>query len=169
MKIILLSLLLLTVGPYALGQTTWRPATEKELEKAIPKQAPVVNEHIETEMRSASGVTDGHGKFIAAVVLITAGYSAEGKYSYFFTTQVPIKVGDIAFSPGDYLFGSKRVQDDTLTITFYEAATGKLLGSVDAKRETKRGAIRSIQVVPPQDGKGSIKIGRFAFDYSQVK
>ena len=169
MKIIFLSLVLLAAAPYALGQNTWRPASVKELEKAIPKKAPVVNEHIETETRSASGVTDGHGKFIAAAVLITAGYSAEGKYSYFFTTQVPIKVAEITFAPGDYLFGSKRVQDDTLTITFYEAATGKQLGSVDAKRETKHGAIRQIQVVPPQDGKGSIKIGRFAFEYNPVK
>src|SRR5262252_5663926 len=165
MKAIFLSLLLLTAAPYASGQAVWRPATEKELEKAIPKKAPVVNEHIETEMRSASGVTDGHGKFIAAVVLITAGYSAEGKYSYFFTTQVPITIGDTTLSPGEYLFGSRPVQGDTLTVTLYEAATGKQLGSIDAKRETKHTGVRQIQVAPPQDGKGLIRIGRFAFDY----
>jgi len=162
-------MLLLMVGPYASGQGPWRAATEKELEKVIPKKAPVVNEHIETEMRSASGVTDGHGKYMAGVILITAGYSAEGKYSHFFTTQVPIKVGEIALSPGDYLLGSKRVQDNALAVTIYEAASGKLLGSVDARKETKRSAIRQIQVVPPQDGKGAVKIGRFEFDYALVK
>jgi hypothetical protein len=166
MKTIFLSLLLLAATPHSFGQVQWRPATEKELEKVIPKKAPVVNEHIETEMRSASGVTDGQGKFMAAVVLITAGYSAEGKYSHFFTTQIPIKIGEMALSPGDYLLGSKRVHDDALAISISEAATGKLLGSIDAKRETKRGAIKQIQVVAPQDGKGSIRIGRFTFDYS---
>ena len=71
----------------------WHPASDAELRSVIPARAPVVQERIETEMRSASGITNGHGKYIAGVVLITAGYSAEGKYSHFFLTQVPLKVG----------------------------------------------------------------------------
>ena len=62
----------------------WRAASEPELRKVIPARAPVIKENIETEFRTASGVTDGQGKFIAGVVMITAGYSAEGKYSHFF-------------------------------------------------------------------------------------
>ena len=69
----------------------WRNASEPELRKVIPARAPVIKENIETEFRTASGVTDGRGKFIAGVVMITAGYSAEGKYSHFFIAQVPMK------------------------------------------------------------------------------
>jgi len=58
-------------------------------------RAPVNKENIETEFRTASGVTDGRGKFIAGVVMITAGYSAEGKYSHFFITQAPLKIGSM--------------------------------------------------------------------------
>jgi hypothetical protein len=56
----------------------WRVASEPELRKVIPARAPVIKENIETEFRTASGVTDGRGKYIAGVVMITAGYSAEG-------------------------------------------------------------------------------------------
>jgi len=73
----------------------WHQASDTELRSVIPARAPVVQERIETEMRSASGITNGHGKYIAGVVLITAGYSAEGKYSHFFLTQVPLKVATI--------------------------------------------------------------------------
>src|SRR6185503_3356343 len=77
----------------------WRAASEPELRKIIPARAPVIKENIETEFRTASGVTDGQGKFIAGVVMITAGYSAEGKYSHFFIAQVPVQVGDFSLSP----------------------------------------------------------------------
>ena len=77
----------------------WRAASEPELRKIIPARAPVIKENIETEFRTASGVTDGQGKFIAGVVMITAGYSAEGKYSHFFIAQVPVQVGDFSLNP----------------------------------------------------------------------
>src|ERR1035441_1822497 len=53
---------------------------------------PVESEHIETEMRTASGIVDGRGRFIAGVVLITAGYSAEGKYSHYLIVQAPVEI-----------------------------------------------------------------------------
>src|SRR5262252_9257084 len=137
----------------------WRTATSQELRKIIPARAPVVNENIETEFRTASGVTDGHGKFIAGVVMITAGYAAEGKYSYFFSTQVAIKVGDMELKPGEYVFGSHRTDEQTLEIKFYEAATGKYLGAVQAIADKPRGPIRSLGISPPENGKGSVKVG----------
>src|ERR1017187_6039676 len=73
----------------------WRQATPAELAAVLPSRAPVESEHIETEMRTASGIVDGRGRFIAGVVLITAGYSAEGKYSHFLVVQSPIKVGGV--------------------------------------------------------------------------
>ena len=51
-------------------------------------------------MRTASGIIDSHGKLIAGVVLITAGYSADGKYSHYFLVQSPINIGDAALAPG---------------------------------------------------------------------
>ncbi|HEX4950690.1 MAG TPA: hypothetical protein VFZ34_28765, partial [Blastocatellia bacterium] len=100
----LTSLVLLVVTGAIAAQGTWRAATEKELAKLLPARAPVEKEQIETEMRTASGVTNSKGKFFAAVVIITAGYAAEGKYGYFLTAQVPVKVGDLSLPAGEYVF-----------------------------------------------------------------
>ena len=86
----------------------WRTATAQELHALIPARAPVVSERIETEFRTASGITDGKGHAIAGVVLITAGYSAEGKYSHYFLSQVPLKEGEMLLPPGQYLLGWTR-------------------------------------------------------------
>jgi len=76
------------------------------------RRAPVVQERIETEMRSASGITNGHGKYIAGVVLITAGYSAEGKYSHFFLTQVPLRLGaETRLAAGEYVIGYEHEEE----------------------------------------------------------
>lgn len=143
--------------------TTWRAATESELKTVIPARAPVEKERIETESRTASGITDGKGHFVAGVVLITAGYSAEGKYSHFFLTQIPIKLGDLALEPGEYVFGWKKNQD-SLAVSFYEAQSGKHLGDVKAVRLSRSGKIQSFAVQPPGE-KTMILIGRFGFPY----
>src|SRR4029079_11419877 len=115
----------------------WRNASEPELRKVIPARAPVIKENIETEFRTASGVTDGQGKFIAGVVMITAGYSAEGKYSHFFIAQVPIHVGDFSLSSGEYVIGYQRKTSDSITVTFYRASSGDTVGAVEAFRNKK--------------------------------
>src|SRR5262245_22605078 len=116
-KILLSSALIFASSGGVVGR--WRAATEPELRKLIPAREPVSKENIETEFRTASGVTDGHGKFIAGVVIITAGYSAEGKYSHFFITQTPLKIGNLALSSGDYVFGYQRVDNTTIRVNFY--------------------------------------------------
>jgi hypothetical protein len=142
----------------------WRVATETELHGLIPARAPVVTERIETEFRTASGVTDGHGRFIAGVVLITAGYSAEGKYSNFFIAQVPVRVGAMSLVAGQYVFGWTR-SEDSLTVKFYEAATGKPVGEVEAKRDESIHRVESFRIWPPKD-KSVIQLGRFTFPYA---
>src|SRR6266849_11132746 len=107
-----------STGTVPAVRTRWRTTTEPELRKLILPRVPVIKENIETEFRTASGVTDGRGKFIAGVVMITAGYSAEGKYSHFLIAQAPIKVGEIALAPGQYVFGWTR-NEDSLTVKFY--------------------------------------------------
>src|SRR5215471_14852261 len=84
-------------------KSTWRAATPAELAAALPARAPVEKERIETEMRTASGIIDSRGKLIAGVVLITAGYSADGKYSHYLLVQSPITIDKIALSPGNYV------------------------------------------------------------------
>lgn len=160
-----LAVLLLSAVAQSAAQG-WRQATDKELATIIPDRAPVGDERIETELRTASGVTDGKGRFIAGVVMITAGYSADGKYSHFVLVQAPIKIGEMKLQPGNYVFGYKRADQDTLEVRFYEAATGKQLGSVPAKIEKRSGPIRSLLITPPSSGRTIFQIGRFVFEYS---
>ncbi len=141
----------------------WRVATQQELQSIIPPRAPVVQERIETEMRTASGITDGKGKFVAGVVLITAGYSADGKYSHFFVTQVPLKIGDFGLPPGSYLIGWEH-EDDALSVKFYDSASGRPLGSIEARLNPSITRVESFRVWPPSD-RSLIQIGRFTFSY----
>jgi len=146
-------------------RTRWRTATEPELRKLIPARAPVNKENIETEFRTASGVTDGRGKFIAGVVMITAGYSAEGKYSHFFITQTPLKIGSMLLQPGEYVFGYQRINNDVIRVSFYRASSGEGVGTVDAHVNRRSALVRSLLISPPADGRASIQIGRFFFEY----
>lgn len=143
----------------------WRPATAAELHSIIPVRAPVIAERIETEFRTASAITDGKGKFVAGVVLITAGYSAEGKYSHFFLTQVPLHVGNVALTPGQYLIGWTHHNGDSLLVSFYRASTGEPVGQVVAPINESIHRIESFRVWPP-DIRSVIQIGRFTFNYS---
>lgn len=141
----------------------WRTATDAELKALLPARAPVEQERIETELRTASGITNGHGKFIAGVVLITAGYSADGKYSHFFETQVPLQVGDTALPPGDYVLGWQR-GDTMLNVHFYDAATGAMRATVDARSIPASTRVESFKIWPPE-GKSVIQIGRFGIPF----
>ncbi len=166
--IALMALAIFAVAPLALAKRTadWRAASEKELKSVIPERAPVGKERIETEFRTASGVTDGKGRYIAGVVMITAGYEAEGKYSHFLIIQAPIKIGDVAFAPGEYVFGYQRLDSESIRVMFYEAADGKMVGAVKATIENKRGPIRSLLITPPGTGRSLMQIGRFVLEYS---
>src|SRR5207253_3643914 len=99
MKRVALVWVLLCGSPVLAGGPIWRQATPTELRQIIPARAPVGKERIETEFRSASGISDGR-RFIAGVVMITAGYEAEGKYSHFFITQLSLRIGDMLLPPG---------------------------------------------------------------------
>ena len=157
-------LLLISMVVFA-APAGWRIASEPELRKVIPARAPVIKENIETEFRTASGVTDGRGKFIAGVVMITAGYSAEGRYSHFFIAQIPMKVGDYSLEPGEYVFGYQRKTPDSITVTFYRASSGDTVGEVEAFRNRKSSMVRALLIQPATGGKGTIQVGRFVFDY----
>jgi hypothetical protein len=163
--VVTLAALFLT-GSISAAQS-WRIATQQELNSWIPARAPVVKEQIETESRTATGIVDSAGKYIAGAVLITSGYSANGKYSILLVTQVPLKIGTASLEPGQYVFGWQRVNDN-LEVLFYEAATGRFLGKVEAVRDDTRRKIESFQILPPNDH-SLMLIGRFGFHYEMGK
>jgi hypothetical protein len=144
-------------------KTTWRQATDAELAALLPARAPVEKEHIETEMRTASGIVNSRGRYIAGVVLITAGYSADGKYSHYLVVQSPVRVGGVALAPGEYAFGWQRDGDD-LKVHFNVARTGALVGTADAHLIAGHTRVESLHIWPPGD-KALIQIGRFAMPY----
>lgn len=142
----------------------WRQATDAELASLLPARAPVEKEHIETELRTASGIVDKQGRYVAGVVLLTAGYSADGKYSHYLVVQVPLKIGGIAFKPGEYVFGWSRAESgDALSVHFHVASTGALVGTADAHRLPGTPRVESLHIWPPD--KGLVQIGRFAIPY----
>lgn len=144
-------------------KATWRQATDAELASVLPARAPVIKEHIETEMRTASGIVSNHGRYIAGVVLITAGYSADGKYSHYLVVQSPIRVGGVELKPGEYIFGWVRDGDD-LKVHFNTAATGDLVGQTDAHAIPGHVRVESIHIWPPAE-RSIIQIGRFGIPY----
>lgn len=145
------------------AEASWRAATPAELERFLPARAPVEKERIETEMRTATGVTDGR-RTVGAVVLITAGYAAEGKYSHYFLTEAPVRVGSgVKLAPGAYVLGWNR-SENGLVVHFFEAATGKEVGAVEAVAPKERLRVEPFHIWPPKSGTG-IQIGRFTMPY----
>lgn len=166
MKSPLLALLLilsLSTFVFSQSKSSWRAATPSELQAVLPARAPVEKERIETEMRTASGIIDPQGKIIAGVVLITAGYSADGKYSHYLLVQSPITFGDISLVAGNYVIGWQR-DDDDLVVKFYEAVTGIEQGTVTAHRLTTGSRVESFRIWPPSNN-SILQIGRFAIPY----
>jgi hypothetical protein len=158
--------LLALIVPVARAQkTAWRQATDAELASVLPARAPVEKEHIETEMRTASGIVNGRGHFIAGVVLLTAGYSADGKYSHYLLVQAPVRIGGIALKPGEYVFGWTRAQDnEALSVHFHVATTGELVGTTVAHLISGAKGVTSLRIWPPKE-KAVIQIGRFGMPY----
>ena len=149
---------------HAQVKTVWRTASSSELEAALPVRASVEKERIETEMRTASGILNSRGKIIAGVVLITAGYSADGKYSHFLLIQSPMMIGEVALSPGSYVLGWNRV-DAGLLVHIYEAATGIERVSAVAHQMGTGARVEAFRIWPPSE-RSILQIGRFELQYN---
>lgn len=147
------------------GQTKapWRAATSAELEAALPDRALVGKERIETEMRTASGIVDGRGHVIASVVLITAGYAADGKYSHYLLAQTPFTLAEQRLPAGSYVVGWSR-QEDGLSVHIFDAASGDERAAVLATPITGSRRVESFRIWPPGD-RSIIQIGRYAVTY----
>jgi hypothetical protein len=166
LQVRLLFLALLFVPPllHAQAKTVWRTASTSELEAALPARAPVEKERIETEMRTASGIINSRGKVIAVVVLITAGYSADGKYSHFLLIQSPIAIADVTLSPGSYVLGWSRT-DVGLNVHIYDATTGAERVNTTAHPMPPGGRVEGFRIWPPGE-RTIMQIGRFELAYN---
>ncbi len=155
-----------TLGARAAGaKRSWRSASPVELAARLPARATVEKERIETEMRTATGIIDDRNNVIAAVVLITAGYSADGKYSHFLLAQRPIRLGGtVLLTPGSYVLGWTR-STNGLEVRVFDARTGVAKGQVTARPLPPPVRIESFRIFPPGDRK-IIQIGRFMVPYS---
>lgn len=130
----------------------------------LPARAPVVQERIETEPSTNSGITDAHGHVIAATVLITAGYAAHGKYSQYLVVGAPVQFGgSVDLKPGAYLIGWTR-EEAGLRVIFYEAANGKAVGTVEALPSNPPLRVVPIRIWAPAQH-NLLQIGRFVIPY----
>ena len=149
-----------SLGCPAQAKNAWRAATPAELEGFLPARAPVDKERIETELRTASGIINERGQLIASVVLITAGYAAEGKYSHYFLIQRSVTLGDtMQLPPGAYVIGWTR-SDKGLLVEVFDAATVKQRGVVLAPPITQPKRVEGFRIWPPNE-QHYIQIGRY--------
>jgi hypothetical protein len=146
------------------ARTPWRGATPAELEAALPSRALVGTERIETEMRTATGIIDGRGHMIAAVVLITAGYAADGKYSHYMLVQEPITLADQKLPAGNYVVGWSRLEDG-LAVHIFDAVSGVERITVVAKPIAGSHRVESFHIWPPAEH-SIIQIGRYMVPYT---
>lgn len=146
------------------AHAAWHSATEEELAQALPARAPVQKERIETEMRTASGIVDSRGHLIAGVVLITAGYSADGKYSHYLMVGAPLRMSSLLLKPGKYVFGWKRIPEG-LDVHFYDAATGDDRGAAVAKQLAAGVRVEAFRITPPGEH-AVLQVGRFGIPYT---
>ncbi len=161
--LVLLLVLLGTSARLLAADAVWRAATPANLERFLPARAPVEKERIETEMRTATGITDGH-RTVGAVVLITAGYAADGKYSHYLLTEAPLRLGStLQLAPGAYVLGWSR-SETGLLVHLFEAGTGRELGSAEAVAPKEHVRVEPFHIWPPKSGMG-IQIGRFTMPY----
>jgi len=166
-RILILALVLSVLPLNCVAQTKggWHAATPAELDSLLPARAPVDKERIETEKRTASGIVNDRGQFIASVVLITAGYAAEGKYSHYFLIQHAVTLGDdLELPPGAYVIGWTRT-DNGLMVHVSDAATVKERGVVLAPPIAQPKRVESFRIWPPNE-QHYIQIGRYMLPYS---
>jgi hypothetical protein len=156
--------LVLGTSAFAEMRTSWRAATPAELEEALPGRALVGQERIETEMRTATGIVDDQGHVIAAVVLITAGYAADGKYSHYLLVQAPILISEHSLAAGTYVVGWSRVEEG-LAVHIFDAASGTERITLVAKPIAGPHRVESFRIWPPSEH-SMIQIGRYMLPYA---
>ncbi len=164
LAVLLLFTLGLCISAAAQRSTSWRAAKPEELEAALPARARVEKERIETEMRTATGIANDRGQLIAAVVLITAGYAADGKYSHYLLVQSRLTIGDRSLAPGTYVVGWKHAENG-LQVHIFDALSGTERITTLATPIANPKRVESFRIFPPSE-KSIIQIGRYMLPYT---
>ena len=146
------------------ARTSWHAANAAELEAALPSRALVGKERIETEIGTATGIVNDHGQIIAAVVLITAGYAADGKFSHYLLVQAPFMLGEQRLPAGAYVVGWTH-SGDGLAVHIFEAVSGMEKVTVNAAPIPGPHRVESFHIWPPSDH-SMIQIGRYFVPYA---
>jgi hypothetical protein len=71
----------------------------------------------------------------------------------------------LSLQPGEYVFGYQRQDNETIKVSFYRASSGDAIGDVEAHINRKRNLVTSLLITPPTNGKGTMQVGRFIWEY----
>lgn len=163
-NVLLLCVLLMScLAGSSQSRVYWRSATPDELSGFLPARAVVGKERIESELRTASGIVNQRGEMIASVLLITAGYAADGRFSYYLLAQHALTVGEVHLAPGAYVVGWTRT-DDGLKVHIFDAVTLTPRGDTLARPNPQSRRVISFHIWPPDQG-SRIQIGRYTLPY----
>ena len=55
--------------------------------------------------------------------------------------------------------------NETIKVSFYKASSGDAIGDIEAHVNRKRNLVTSLLISAPVNGKGTMQVGRFIFDY----
>ena len=86
------------------GDTVLKPA---DMQKLLPASVYYKGQSATTQLRNSGGVKFADGFFVLATLVDTSGYSTDvqAKYSAYFITEVPIKLGTGSLGAGIYGVG----------------------------------------------------------------
>jgi hypothetical protein len=96
------------------GNTILKPA---DMQKLLPASVYYKGQSATTQLRNSGGVKFADGYYVLAVLVDTSGYSTDvqAKYSAYFITEIPIKVGGESLPAGVY--GVGFIADDKFVVT----------------------------------------------------
>ena len=86
------------------GDTVLKPA---EIQKLLPASVYYKGQSATTQLRNSGGVKFADGFYVLTTLVDTSGYSTDiqAKYSAYFITEVPVKVGGESLPAGVYGVG----------------------------------------------------------------
>ncbi len=96
------------------GDTVLKPA---DTQKLLPASVFYKGQSATTQLRNSGGVKFSDGYFVLATLVDTSGYSTDiqAKYSAYFITEIPIKVGGSSLPAGVY--GVGFIANDKFVVT----------------------------------------------------
>ena len=136
------------------GQDSFEIVTGKAFEAAIPRDFYLEGNAIPTEKRNAVLLKDTAGSRLLCAVLDTSGYSSQiqNKYLGMLISERKASVGGIRVEPGSYGFGMEKPPATVIADAkfFLYNQAGQKVGECIAKKDTRLGMPRPLQVVPKE-------------------